>query len=1152
MATEIGVTVSYYDPFGAYSVIQSDLERLSPLTNLHWKCAPRPLRSIGSLPLNLIEEAPLASVPQKHQLPGMDQSPFVKIIVIQCDDIDIYRASARNIAREWLNINVNGSRDPTEWFILYIMPADPKKSLYDKIKSNFCPDTNKCIAIPHDSKNSRVWSSVIELLKASVLNALTKRVTVYESEISKLWDQKSLPGWNFGSFFVTKESLALSFEHMALLDDALAQYDDLEATFNELNQTTQSFLDSKQPESFLLSCNPFTLNDQKSTRLSIIENKLSLLEFLFYLFSRQCQVLFKMSKLATTPSAGSTHLADIVTRTRDFVLRLRPSMRFNHALVCEWALQLLTTVLDQVEVDTSNPKSYATLLSAKSGMVLFARDFIIELGEMKGWSVALEQEIDLSKQPADQAGDPGLISSIMLKDILKSEDSWFESFHTYSTKYLELNGALLESSHSADLVNCQLALAFYDRKDYESAAKYFASIPLSISLQKWQFLSISLLTAFADTMWKTENYSFFARGAVALIFRHKQILQDSKLQELSENLAACSKMISESLSFGVFDAKVFFDIQFAEAIHFNELDDATFLKASLKNLLPVDLHIDTITADLLSDVPLNGKSNSIVLPFSAHDISLKHSDAIDLDLRCTTLTSGLYKVARVRIVSGKFTFVMEYKVHPELIIVQNPNGFDVFPSFPSNQDLKSHKYLVFSVKAGCKDINSAKIELNSPFLGHKFDLNQIKITGISDYKVEDHLIHIKEPIMTGTAIEIAVPLDVHFQLNVLNTFMRVEFYLNDEKFVFMDTISSVIDAPISILVQDVFCANSLLWKFSFSVGKAKRLNSAFRLISSKIKGNDCFSIHGPGNSLRTLLVTEGRPVTNVYRIKRTTKPLISEKQLLTLELQYSSVNNDVRQTLFNKLEQSLKEYGCYDFFRLFRRVVYDILIDDQIECSPWGEIKLPSLLRPTLEKRLKSAKVSSDIQSKILDKVLADYSLEECEHQVSSLEIQVSIPSMEYLYEAELQIPFDSRITVGKPVKAILKITPNTIWKIDKDDANDNDDSLKDAQCFYEVSADSWLISGPTRAHFGLNDSVHANFEIIPIKEGYLNIPQVLIWPQQKIADKITIGLDYTSESVTVPVFSEHAVGFYSVNYSDDKRGASITASVTSGMFVNH
>lgn len=101
-----------------------------------------------------------------------------------------------------------------------------------------------------------LWTDLTSKLKDGILSAFDARVAQREDESKTMEAMRTLPGWNFCTFFLLKvrgppsrplrarlaarradperfeqESLAHSFEGMGLFEDALMQYNELEASF---------------------------------------------------------------------------------------------------------------------------------------------------------------------------------------------------------------------------------------------------------------------------------------------------------------------------------------------------------------------------------------------------------------------------------------------------------------------------------------------------------------------------------------------------------------------------------------------------------------------------------------------------------------------------------------------------------------------------------------------------------------------------------------------------------------------------------------------------------------------------------------------------------------------------------------------------------
>ncbi len=76
-----------------------------------------------------------------------------------------------------------------------------------------------------DAENA--WQDLVAKMKDLILSSFDMRVSQYEEDIREKDSQRSLPGWNFCTFFILKEGLARGFESVGLVEDALVGYDEL-------------------------------------------------------------------------------------------------------------------------------------------------------------------------------------------------------------------------------------------------------------------------------------------------------------------------------------------------------------------------------------------------------------------------------------------------------------------------------------------------------------------------------------------------------------------------------------------------------------------------------------------------------------------------------------------------------------------------------------------------------------------------------------------------------------------------------------------------------------------------------------------------------------------------------------------------------------
>lgn len=295
--------MEYADPTSIYSSFGPELSNRLPLRHLHWNSTSRPVRTIDSLRVTLVADkdpldvkddrpAPNRESPRKerrHQIPGLRQTPYLKIYLLQCNDVETYRASSRKLLRNWVTdhtlpsqsstlLNSQENHDAFEWLIVHLLPAPTDEitsrpsivartesekrqsssrwpsrsssSVIEKIRADFTSkngvdrvaqvhvagssgeDSRRAQLQAQDEKNG--WEDLIAKMKSLILASFDLRVNQYEEDIREKELQRNLPGWNFNTFFILKEGLSRGFESVGLTEDALTGYHELAAGLNAI------------------------------------------------------------------------------------------------------------------------------------------------------------------------------------------------------------------------------------------------------------------------------------------------------------------------------------------------------------------------------------------------------------------------------------------------------------------------------------------------------------------------------------------------------------------------------------------------------------------------------------------------------------------------------------------------------------------------------------------------------------------------------------------------------------------------------------------------------------------------------------------------------------------------------------------------------
>ena len=319
---------------------------------------------------------------RRHQFPGLRRTPYLKIYLLKCADVDTYRASSRKVLRDWVKdhtpsaqsssqLDKQENHDAFEWLIVHVLPSPtdgstgtksdgvaekrpttsrwPSRSstsVIEKIRADFNGTSkhtvdrvaqvqltersaDESVQVKRQSQDDQNgWADLASKLKSLILASFGLRVSQYEEDIKEKEMQRSLPGWNFNTFFVLKEGLAMGFENMGLVEDALTVYRELAVGLAAvIDGQEEDKVDNQQTTHFSLCTDELkaafeqalTVNrrngeqgnenirhtldlgamildtDRKPFRNLILESNISVFDFQSYVFARQMTLLLRLA-----------------------------------------------------------------------------------------------------------------------------------------------------------------------------------------------------------------------------------------------------------------------------------------------------------------------------------------------------------------------------------------------------------------------------------------------------------------------------------------------------------------------------------------------------------------------------------------------------------------------------------------------------------------------------------------------------------------------------------------------------------------------------------------------------------------------------------------------------------------------------------------
>jgi hypothetical protein len=260
---------------------------------------------------------------RRHQIPGLRQTPYLKLFFLRCDDNETYKAQARKQVREWIKdhtppmqstakISAQENHDAFEFLIVHVIvpntaaATQPRTSskgsstILEKLRADFNGTSKSAIDrvaqirigindVPYDilprvvpaipgsytetaQEHEASWQDLIAKFKYLILSSFDMRVSQYEEDIREKDAQRALPGWNFCTFFVLKEGLARGFENVGLVEDSLVGYDELAVGLDAIiREQAATGTGAEHGESFL----PYTkdlMSQVLSARADILQD----------------------------------------------------------------------------------------------------------------------------------------------------------------------------------------------------------------------------------------------------------------------------------------------------------------------------------------------------------------------------------------------------------------------------------------------------------------------------------------------------------------------------------------------------------------------------------------------------------------------------------------------------------------------------------------------------------------------------------------------------------------------------------------------------------------------------------------------------------------------------------------------------------------
>ncbi|KAG8967746.1 hypothetical protein FRC05_001925 [Tulasnella sp. 425] len=764
---EYGVKVTYSGPIlflssGQWAHTFTSLKERLPLRNLHWRSVSRPsVRSVQELDVELVSLESVRDEPSSQIPATLLERPLLNIYFVTCEDADTYKNSVRKQIRDW-HTSVT-QRKHQEWLICLVIRPDAegttkrlfqRGTLLDKIRADFnVPKRERCVQLAWSigSEDPAAWTDLISKMKEGIISSFDANIIQREEEVKRSEVQRQMPGWNFCTFFILKESLATSFDGMNLTEDALIQYDELEASFfqvlKEKNLSWFGQLGGTAPND---DSAPLLSVTKKPYRELILSNTITVFDFRSYLLARQCFLLARLGQLAEAAIKAERFITS-------FARTLQENKKdLSDFFLESWIYSASIGVVNQcdawADAASLEPPAMISLNAAKAELLDLARAQLDKVGIRRGYlppvhpfSMSLPSSSDLNP-PQYPPSEPveARISSQDLIEALRGRDEFDRLYITTTNRTIQTYNSCNRRRFALKL-HASLAALDNARQRYPSGHAVFASLPGHYVAQRWSSLEGFVLLKSMESYPQQDRPKEKEWASQAAAFLRAFVVHGGhqNVQAEEPNEAAFASMLGQQkvdfvreLVEGLRDVSLeedyivqnhpSFSVRLeGENARIAETEDGATVDVTVMNSMPVDVLANGVSVKVISG------DEEMLFSSSGTEISLPPGQT-RLSLSCPIPSSGLFKIDCSSVRVGKVAF--QYPANPATNRPQKPeketkkiiqksqllrlpydaDAFNVQLTFPDDVVLDATPHLMLAVHTGRNHVTTATLRLRNP------------------------------------------------------------------------------------------------------------------------------------------------------------------------------------------------------------------------------------------------------------------------------------------------------------------------------------------------------------------------------------------------------------------------------------------------------
>ncbi|KIP08175.1 hypothetical protein PHLGIDRAFT_88626 [Phlebiopsis gigantea 11061_1 CR5-6] len=1127
------VTITYTAPSSFlgtdhWKQVHAALQSQLPLRNFHWKSVSRPtIRTIQELAVNLVA---VDAIRDEHtsQIPQtILEKPLLNAYIVVCEDTETYKNTVKKQIKDW---HITASqRKNQEWLIIHIVRPDTKTAgarlfqmkatVLDKIKADFNLDKkDRCVQLvwSPDHDNPAAWADLIGKVKDGILSAFDNAMTQREDEIRRSESQRQMPGWNFCTYFILKESLASSFEGMSLHEEALLTYDELEALFfHVMRDKNMSWFGTFASPSRQDDSAPLLSISKKPYRDLILANSISVFDFRVYLLARQCALLSSLARVVEVGRKVVAFLHSLGRRLRELQDQLAPHF------VESWTYSSALSVIEQANVWAKplelNKASMSAFNAVKGELVELARHQLDILGvdfdflpSQPPFSDALptdrsERNHEVSPESLDTISNPDLQTA------LQDKEAFYEMYITLTNRAIELY-ATAGRRKFALRMHGSLAALDVARGRMTSALQTYTSLPAHYAPHGWVSLEAFMLTRALDLHDSAEKPHDRDWLSILLDYLKAYVhdLGRALLITKEDHVAYTSSLVHAlRQAASSLETEMTHHDHPAISISISDIDatladgrDGSMLHVKVNNQLPCDIPIDEVT------VVLAGRDGER-LTFS-EQVKFLPPGLSAFALFCSSATAGTYSYHNSQVKITKLTLQWPYvpagknqkaKVSPVLVRVpKDLRALDVKLRQPEIVELGSPSKVVVALSTGRNNISKAMIRLAAPS-GVQFQIDETEIEGDANVNFEtiDGSIVFFD-LSENSTTRLCVPHTDASAYHAMRVNITVDYVTAQES-----TITRTVHLPRVILttlplavnVEDFFRGTRLFTRFTLSSTSHQHVRIKSTELRSTNADEDGLKIFkGIAPQSRVITVTPEQSAKFLFQLDSMKG---KDRDPLRFQITYRILREEVESLIEDAIDEVLGESSASSSHR-------DQLISSFVQAlekdASWiqmygltGELVAPDL-PPEDNAEIRETQVRA------VEVLKRGRRPEDNDAGWRQIVIPLDVPQMHILAAARLCIlskPYTpteslrglSPLYAGQPISAVLTIETSFHWA----PLEDSNTSSYRMRFDVEEMTKDWLVSGRKRGEFVAKDGLKLEVPItlIALHHGELVLPQIAI-----------------------------------------------------------